>query len=205
MNTDDPKDDIELPVNSESPTESFDEMLGWLDPDREVAWSIYEDLRHGLTKIFMWGHCANPAEMTDETFDRVASQIHELKARYEGDPRRFFYGVAKNLIREYQKKIMSHVSLEGLDFPADPPAEEEEPPDMLGECLEVCLRELTPENRELILTYYAKEKQAKIDFRKEMARQRGITIETLRVRARRIRAALEECIEHKLEQRPKRA
>jgi DNA-directed RNA polymerase specialized sigma24 family protein len=46
----------------------------------------------------------------------------------------------------------------------------------------------------LILAYYARDKQAKIDHREEMAKQMGISVETLRVKAYRIRVALEQCI-----------
>jgi RNA polymerase sigma factor (sigma-70 family) len=135
--------------------------------------------------------------MTDETFDRVAKQVHELKERFEGDPKLFFYAVARNLIREYQKKIKSYVSINDVELPVAAPQEieEEEDADLRTECLLSCLGELTSEKRQLILGYYAKEKQAKIDHRTEMAKSLGLTVETLRVRAYRIRSGLEKCIE----------
>jgi hypothetical protein len=48
----------------------------------------------------------------------------------------------------------------------------------------------------LILDYYAKEKQAKIDHRHELAQRLGISVETLRVRVFRVRASIEECIKN---------
>ena len=81
-----------------------------------------------------------------------------------------------------------------------PPQEiEEEGAALREDCLLSCLQELTSEKRELILGYYAKEKQAKIDHRTEMAKRLGLTVETLRVRAYRIRSTLEKCIEKCLE------
>jgi DNA-directed RNA polymerase specialized sigma24 family protein len=77
--------------------------------------------------------------------------------------------------------------------------EGEDDADLRTECLLSCLRKLTSEKRELILGYYAKEKQVKIDHRTEMAKRLGLTVETLRVRAYRIRNALEKCIEDCLE------
>jgi DNA-directed RNA polymerase specialized sigma24 family protein len=65
----------------------------------------------------------------------------------------------------------------------------------IEECLQSCLRKLDNEKRKLILAYYAKEKQAKIDYRHELAQRFGISVETLRVRAFRIRASIEGCIE----------
>ena len=133
--------------------------------------------------------------MADETFDRVAKQVHVLRETYEGNPKLFFYGVANNLIKEYRKKIKSHVAIEAIELAEDPPQErEEETSERRRKCLSKCLRKLPKEKRELILTYYAKEKQAKIIHRAEMARQLGLSIETLRVRMLRIRNGLEECI-----------
>lgn len=184
-----------MPRESDIPPEGFDELLAWLNPDREIAGSTYVELRHALVKIFGWNHCADPEGMTDETFDRVAKQVDHLRATFEGDPKRFFYGVARNLIKEYQKKVKSHVSIDGVDLPSDPPPEiEDETFEMREECLQVCLRNIGKEKRDLVLAYYAKEKQAKIDHRTEMARQLGISVETLRVRMCRTRTALEKCI-----------
>ena len=65
----------------------------------------------------------------------------------------------------------------------------------MNECLRSCLQALSVENRELILGYYAKEKQAKIDRRSELAQQLGISVQNLRVRVFRVRALLHKCIE----------
>jgi DNA-directed RNA polymerase specialized sigma24 family protein len=56
------------------------------------------------------------------------------------------------------------------------------------------LQYLFNEKRDLIVAYYARDKQAKIDHRTEMAEQMGISVETLRVKAFRIRAKLEQCL-----------
>ncbi len=190
-----------MPRNSDIPPESFDEILAWLNSDRELAGRMYVDLRYALVRIFGWNHCADPEGMTDETFDRVAKQVRHLRDTFEGDPKRFFYGVARNLIKEYQRKVKSYVSIEDVQLPGDSPQEiEEETSEMQEECLQACLRNLTSENRNLILAYYAQEKQAKIDHRTEMARQLGVSIETLRVRMCRIRTALEKCIKRCLDE-----
>ncbi len=190
-----------MPRHADIPPESFDELLAWLNPDRELAASMYVNLRSGLVKIFGWNGCIDPEGMADETFDRVARQITRLRQTFQGDPKLFFYGVANNLIKEYQKKIKSFVPIDGIDVPGRSPEEDdEENAEMLQECLHSCLQELSNDKRELVLAYYAKEKQAKIDHRTEMAHELGISVQTLRVRLCRIRAALEECIENRLEQ-----
>ena len=190
-----------MPRNSDFPPERFEELLAWLSPDRELASSIYLSLRHTLLRIFTWNRCADPEGMTDETFDRVVRQIHILRETFEGNPKLFFYGVANNLIKEYRKKVKSYVSMEGIELAEDPPQEiEEETSERRHECLSKCLRKLPSEKRALILSYYAKEKQAKIIHRAEMARQLGVSIEALRVRMLRIRGNLEECIEQCLDE-----
>ena len=177
------------------PPESFDEILAWLNPDREIAATIYVQLRHDLEKVFLWNHCSDPEGMTDEVMDRVAKKVHQLRESFEGDPRLFFYGVARNLIKENPRRIKTEVALPDAELPSRATTDIEEAVDMREECLNACLQRLSKEKRELILAYYANEKRAKIDHRSELAQQLGTSIETLRVRAYRIRNALEECIE----------
>lgn len=182
------------------PPESFDEILAWLNPDRDLAGSIYVQLREDLTKIFTWNRCPDPEGLTDEVFDRVAKKIHHLRDSYVGDPKLYFYGVARNLIKEIPKKVKMQMSLQGTEPASDPRSElEQETAAMREDCLRSCLQKLSEDKRELILAYYAKEKQAKIDHRTEMAQRLGISVETLRVKAYRIRGTLEQCIERCLE------
>ena len=190
-----------MPRNPDFPPERFDDLLTWLDPDRELASSIYLSIRQSLLRIFAWNRCSDPEGMTDETFDRVARQVPTLRHSFKGNPRLFFYGVANNLIREYRKKIRLHVPIEEVELPG-PPAQylEEETSEQRSDCLAKCLRTLPKNKRELVLSYYAKEKHAKIVLRAEMARELGISIETLRVRVLRIRTALEACIERCLDE-----
>jgi RNA polymerase sigma factor (sigma-70 family) len=181
--------------DSAIPPESFDEILAWLNPDRDVAGTIYVQLRQELTKIFTWNHCPDPEGLTDEVFDRVAKKVHDVRPTYAGDPKLYFYGVARNVIKEIPKKIKAQMSLQGTEPASDPRREaQQETAAMREDCLRSCLQKLSKEKRELILAYYARDKQAKIDHREEMAQQMGISVETLRVKAYRIRVTLEQCI-----------
>lgn len=186
--------------NSDAPSENFDELLAWINPDRELAAAAYLDIRRALVKIFGWRHCADPEGMTDETFERVANQVHHLRATFEGDPKLFFYGVARNLIKEYERTAKCQVSIEDVQLVCAPAQEvDEETSEMREECLSACLQKLASEKRDLILAYYAREKGAKIVHRIAMAKQLGVSLETLRVRMYRIRLALEQCIERCLD------
>lgn len=186
--------------DSAIPPESFDEILAWLNPNRDLAGSIYVKLRHDLARIFAWNRCPDPEGLTDEVFDRVARKVHDLRHTFVGDPRLYFYGVARNLVKEIPKKIKTQVSLQDTELASNPLIEiQEETAALREECLRNCLQKLSEEKRELILAYYARDKQAKIDHRTEMARRMGISVEALRVKAFRIRATLEECIERCLD------
>lgn len=190
--------------DSAIPPESFEEILAWLNPDRDVAAAMYVQLRHDLAKMFLWGRCADPEGMTDEAFDRVGKKVHDVRPTYEGDPRLYFRAVANNLIKENQKKIKTQLSLEDIDLPEPPITEnEDEMVADIEECLQLCLERLGTDKRELILGYYAKEKQAKIDHRTELAQKFGITVETLRVRVFRIRESLALCIQRCLKRKQK--
>jgi RNA polymerase sigma factor (sigma-70 family) len=186
--------------DSAIPPESFEEILAWLDPDREVAATMYVQLRHDLANIFKWRACSDPEGLTDEVFDRVAKKVHEVRPTYVGDPRLYFRAVANNVVRENLKNVKTQGSLDDDELPEPITAKCEED-DMLDmeECLQSCLPKLSPKNRKLIVAYYAKEKQAKIDNRSELAQQLGISVETLRVKVYRIRVSLQECIERCLE------
>lgn len=177
----------------------FDEMLAWLDPDRERAGMKYEELRLSLIRILSWNGCVDAEGMIDETVDRVASKVRELKDTFKGDPRLYFYGVANNLVKEYKRTIDLYVPIGDVDLPAASSSEAEEA-EAEQHCLQTCLQELSFENRELILDYYRKDKHDKIVHHREMAQLLGVRLGTLRVRMHRIRTSLEDCVNRCCEQ-----
>ena len=190
--------------DSAIPPESLEEILAWLNPDREVAATMYVQLRHDLATLFSFKGCADPEGLTDEVFDRVAKKLNDVRPNYIGDPRHYFRAVANNLFKETLKKARIQLSLEGIDPPEQKTtAIEEETAAEREECLHSCLQKLSPEDRKLIVAYYAKEKQAKIDNRIKLAQQIGISLETLRVKVHRTRRSLRKCIERCLERKAK--
>ncbi|MEW6209419.1 MAG: hypothetical protein AB1631_13700 [Acidobacteriota bacterium] len=166
--------------------EAFDNLLVWLDPDREQAGQKYEEIRNKLIRIFARRGCAIAEELTDETINRVTRKAVEIAQSYVGDPALYFYGVAQNVFLEYVKKPS--------DAPAPIEPEQSEEKERRALCLDLCIDRLDPESRDIILQYYSDEKRAKIDRRREMARRLGITINTLRTRAHRIKAVLQQCV-----------
>jgi len=167
---------------------AFDRFLSWLDADRECAGAKYEEIRRRLIKIFTCRGCSASDELADETINRVIRKIQQLADSYTGDPARYFYGVAKNVLLEQSKKTRPLLPLPVQDSPEHTEQE--------YKCLETCMNSLTQENRTLVLEYYREEKRAKIAHRKELAERFGIAVTALRLRAHRIRASLQICVEN---------
>jgi RNA polymerase sigma factor (sigma-70 family) len=167
--------------------ESFDALLAWLAPAREEAGQRYEDIRLRLIKIFTCRGCGEPEDLTDETINRVSKKLKEIQSDYSGDPARYFYGVANKVHLEYLRRRPAPI----------PPAPPEAAADIEKEyeCLERCMQQLTADNRALVLQYYQEDKRAKIDHRKQLAEQLGIALNALRIRAYRIRASMQHCVE----------
>ena len=163
----------------------FDGLLDWLDADREVAGQKYEHIRLALIKIFISNGRSSVEDLADEAINRVARKLGQIRADYQGDPSLYFYGVAKKLVHEDRRKPVIRET---------PPTWNSDDVDPEYECLEKCLEELAPQNRELVLQYYQEEKKAKIDNRRILAEKLGIAINALRIRAHRIRNSLELCV-----------
>ena len=177
--------------------EAFDRLLTWLDPDRERAGERYEGIRRKLIKIFIYRGCQESEELAVETIHRVIKRVDEIAAGYTGDTALYFYGVAQNIYRKYLLRnpdppsTLIAATTAQPSAPADPAEEDVE---HQHTCLDECLQRLSTEDRELIVQYYAEEKQAKIDHRKELAARLHLLPNTLRRRTQRIRERLKDCI-----------
>lgn len=182
---------------------SFNELLAWLHPEPETAALLYETIRADLIRIFSWRGCSDPEGMADETIIRVTRKVGEIAASYIGSPTTYFYGVAKNLLHEYDRRRDISLSSQAEQFivPAQL-TEEDDSSERVYECFEVCLKRLEARERKLVLKYYDGQGRAKIDGRKRLAHKLGIDLNALRVRTRRIRTKLRECIQKCLAREP---
>lgn len=170
--------------------ESFDALLAWLDANPDAAARKYEQIRTRLIKIFVCRGCLESEDLADQTIDRVARRLNDIEATFSGEPARYFYGVANKIHLEYlRRKRTPEPELPVLVDDTDEDARE-------YECLERCMEQLSPKNRELVLEYYQEERWAKIEHRKRLADQLGIALNALRIRACRIRASLLECVQN---------
>ena len=192
--------------------EAFDRMLAELHPDSERAGEQYEKIRQKLVKLFEWRGCVHAEECADETFNRVAQKICDGTSIWADDPYSYFHGVALNVLREYWRSAEQTTSaLEGMaqiqDLSVTPEdlllrETEQMKKERLFECLNQCLQKLPPESLHLIIRYHQGEEALDKARRKEMARALGIPLNALRIRAYRIRVAIEECVRNCLERGP---
>jgi DNA-directed RNA polymerase specialized sigma24 family protein len=172
--------------------ESFDALLDWLAPQRDDAGQRYEEIRTRLIKIFTCRGCHEPEELADETINRVTERLPEIRGQYRGDRAKYFYGVANKVHLEYRRRKQPVAEIM--------PTVDSEETEVQFKCLEQCLDRLTAENRNLVLQYYQLERKAKIDQRKALAKSLGIRLNALRIRAHRIRATLQECLQKCVDQ-----
>ena len=169
----------------------FDRLLSWLDPNPDRAGELYEKIRWRLIAILASRGCRVPEELADETVDRVARRVVDIETNYVGDKSLYFLGVMNNVHHEYLKRPRL------TELP--PPPEDSAAREQTYLCLDKCIEKLTPHAREIIEQYYAADKSAKITMRKRIAARFGISNSNLRLRALRIRAKLQVCIERCLE------
>jgi len=186
--------------------DAFDALLDWLDADRDRAGSKYEAIRLRLIKIFTCRGCPVAEELADETINRVTSRVVEVAADYQGDPAHYFYGVSHKVHLEYLRKAHAQqTNLEADSAASSSMASAVSLADDIEseyECLERCLDHLSTENRDLVVRYYQQERRAKIEHRKRLATEFGIAVNALRIRAHRIRLALQQCVQDCLQQQP---
>ena len=168
--------------------EQFDSLLIWLGGgDRELGAVKYETIRAGLVRVFVSRGFNDAEDLADETINRVITRLLDIRETYDGEPTRYFYGVARNIIRETarRREIAAEVSAVWID---------PQPSSQERECLEHCLQLLPKDKRELILDYFLYEGHDKIEHHKEMAAELGISEGALRGRVHHIRVSLVNCM-----------
>ena len=173
--------------------EAFDKLLVAFDADREAAGRKYLEIRNNLTRFFEWRGCSFPEDHADETINRIAKRVFEGEEilNHSG----YAMGVARLLLLEINKgRQREQSALAEIGAAPDVYVPEDDDESRLT-CLRSCLQTLSPDNRELILQYYQGEKGEKIENRKKLLDRLGIPVNTLRMRALRLRERLQACVE----------
>jgi DNA-directed RNA polymerase specialized sigma24 family protein len=173
--------------------EAFDKLLVAFDTDRDTAARKYLEIRNNLTRFFEWRGCSFPEDHADETINRMAKRVAEGEEilNHSG----YAMGVARLLLLEINKgRQREQSALAEISAAPEAYVPEDDGESRLT-CLRSCLETLSPDNRELILQYYQGEKGEKIGNRKKLLERLGIPVNTLRMRALRLRERLQSCVE----------
>ena len=173
--------------------EAFDKLLIALGDNRDSGGEKYLEIRGNLTRFFEWRGCPFPEDHADETFNRMAKKVAEGEEIH--NPQGYAMGIARLLLLEIVKgRQKEQTALAELGQASEIYEEQDDGENRLT-CLRSCLEGLSSDNRELILQYYQGEKGEKIQNRKKLLERLGIPVNTLRMRALRLRERLQGCME----------
>lgn len=174
--------------------EAFDGLLLSFGDDRDSGGTKYLEIRNHLTRFFEWRGCPFPEDHADETFNRIAKRVTE--GEQIQNPAGYAMGVARLLVLEIMKgRQREQVALNELTTMTTEVSSQRDDGEARIGCLRSCLNELSIENRQLITEYYEGEKGDKIQNRKKLVEKLGIPVNTLRMRALRLRDRLQVCVE----------
>jgi DNA-directed RNA polymerase specialized sigma24 family protein len=185
---------------------AFSRLLEWLDDGIDSRGETYLEMRRRLVSYFDRRNRLSADDLADETFNRVGRTLEKTGAIAITPPARYCYVVARFVLLEDLRRDRKYVlvgdELRGATAsPLMLRAGLREPDEGLAiqeqrlECLDRCLNELPPEQRELVVEYYRDSRRRRIEHRREMAARLGITTNALAIRACRIRSALETALE----------
>lgn len=173
--------------------EAFDKLLLALGDDRDSGGQKYLEIRGNLIRFFEWRGCPFPEDHADETINRMAKRLAEGEEVL--NPSGYAMGVARLLVLEIIKgRQREQVALHEMTTNTEAYTQADEGEGRI-ECLRHCLDTLSSDNRQLILEYYQGEKGDKIRNRKKLIARLEIPVNTLRMRALRLRERLQVCVE----------
>lgn len=176
-----------VPTKKEITREIFSGFLEWLSPDIDRAVEEYERLRFRLSTFFSQRRCVFADELVDETINRVILKSSEEKIESKTA---YFYGVAKNVYREWLRRQQSHLDIDEVQVVAP----ERDESGFSHECLDKCLRELSANDRNLLLDYFSEAKSAKIELHRRISEALKTSQTALRMRVMRLKQKLKLCV-----------
>lgn len=183
---------------------AFARLLKWLDGETDSQGQKYEEMRQRLVSFFDRKNCSSPDDLADETLNRVMKWVEEHDRDHDEEPAKICYNTARFVFHEHLRKpdfeADDIASLPPTGQPAVDPRktvlleEEHEGKEKRLYCLEGCSQKLPQDDRDLIVRYYYGEQRVKLDNRKALAAERGMTANALSIKACRIRDKLRACV-----------
>lgn len=164
----------------------FDKLFQLLEPDVQFVGRRFDRCRLKLFRFFVWRRCEDPDSLADETISRLLVKVkagHEISAE---NPYSYVYAIANNVFKEYlraRKKVLGQIDIEAF--------REVAPPVLAADCKKECLAELSEENLELLEHYYLDD-----DDPNDIALEKGLTLNALRLKVFRLKLGLRRCWEN---------
>lgn len=171
-------------------------LLARLGDNPERAGDGYEELRLMLVKFFEWRDSWFPEDDADETINRVIRRLED-GAEVIQNLEAYCFGVARMVylesLRAPDRRRAELAELPPLIAPDD---EGETSPIRLPrlECFRGCMKTLPANTSELVVAYFQDEQRMRIDHRKQLAKELGISPEALRRRVKLARDKIEKCV-----------
>lgn len=191
--------DLQTPERWTLTGESFEQLLSFLDRDRDRAALAYDQLHRKLIKFFEWRGHPDPEHVADLTLNRVARKLEEGTVVRSPNPAAFVLGVARMVFLEESRRLARQEQVEPAHFVERVDASDADDEDEVRmRVLESCLEGLERDGRDFLLRYYTETGANKIALRKQIARELGVSSGVLRLRAHRLRQRLESCVTTRL-------
>jgi DNA-directed RNA polymerase specialized sigma24 family protein len=183
---------------------AFTRLLEWLDDGVDSHGDRYLEMRRRLVSYFDRRNRPNADDLADETLNRISRTLEQTGAIATKPPARYCYVIARFVLLEDLRRSRRHVPLDGprsieASRARSTCVDESSERLMLREdsldCLDRCLGQLKPEQRDLVIEYYRDAHRQRIDRRRDLGRRLGLTMNALAIRVCRIRDALLTCLE----------
>jgi DNA-directed RNA polymerase specialized sigma24 family protein len=178
-----------VPKDARVASLSQSELLAIMDSHPGRAEEKYLHLFATLVKYFEWNRKPDPEDMAQETLRRAFARFQEGQRITIEDPAGYFFGIARNLIRESWRAPQVE-QLEDQEPPrSEPPFHNLTQGEQLV-FLRECLGKLPKDEFEMLLAYVEGEGEV-------WARKAGLPLGAMRMRIHRIRKRLESVAQPK--------
>ncbi len=172
---------------------AFRGLLRALHADPAQAAREYERLRVRLGRYFGLHGLPHPLDAVDEAFNRLAKRLSEGEAVRNVEA--YLAGIARLVMLEQRQRLARERQML-LRLVSSP--EQGEDDDRMLTALESCLGELPEESRVLLSRYYVARGTERIRARERIARELGMSVNSLRNRMLRLRQRLERAVRARL-------
>ena len=159
------------------------ELLAIFGGDIRQAEEKCLDLHRKLVLYFEWNRRPDPEDLAQETLRRGFTRLQQGQKITAEKPESYFYGIARNLVREGWSTRVAEQLEDQEPFPATATFHNLAREEQLV-FLKECLRDLSKDELRMLVAYLNGEGEA-------WARKAGIPPATLRTRVHRIRKRLE--------------